>query len=109
MLSSRNRDAASVLRLLTEIKEQKPVIVLFHCSFQAHVFPLWTHWDTLKNKWNRLAYRLSFERRVAEGIEGKGVYRSYHLPYFTVRSEKLHVFLSGLREAKQNNPGDSAN
>ncbi len=97
ILSTADKDACRFHGLLRDFEEQRPVINVYSSSFLACSFPIYSRWDTFRKLWNRLCFRLSFKRRVGEGCEGKGVFRTYQLPYFQVRSEELRFFIEGVR------------
>jgi hypothetical protein len=98
ILTSSDKKTSNFLSILRDIKEHRPIINLYNSSFLACSFPIYSRWDRLKKLWNRLSFKFSFKRRVGEGCNGKGVFKSYQLPYFEIRSEKLHFFLNGLSQ-----------
>ncbi len=98
LLSTADKEACRFLGDLRDFEEQRPVIEVYNCSFWACSFPIYSRWDGFRKLWNRLSFRLSFNRRVGDGHEGKGVFTTYQLPYFEVRSEKLRIFLDGVRK-----------
>ena len=97
-LTASDKKTSNFLSILRDIKEHQPIINLYNSSFLACSFPIYSRWDRLKKLWNRLSFKFSFKRRVGEGCNGKGVFKSYQLPYFEIRSEKLHFFLNGLSQ-----------
>ncbi len=99
LLSASDKKTSNFLLILRDIKEQRPVINLYNNSFWACSFPIYSRWDRLKKLWNRLSFKFSFNRRVGDGCNGKGVFKSYQLPYFEIRSEKLQFFLNGLSQS----------
>ena len=104
VLSTADKQACLWLGALRDFEEQRPVINVYSDSFLARSFPIYSRWDGLRRLWNRLSFRLSFNRRVGEGHDGKGVFKTYQLPHFVIRSEKLRFFLKGVREE----PGGNA-
>jgi len=99
VLSTADRDAWGFLRSLRDFKEQRPEINLYNCGFLACSFSIYSRWDWIRRLWNKFSFQLRFEHRVGEGREGKGVFRTYQLPYFNIRSEKLQFFLQGVEKA----------
>jgi hypothetical protein len=93
VLSASDKKTSDFLSMLSDIKEQRPVINLFNSSFLSCSFPIYSRWDRLKKLWNRLSFKFRFTRRVGEGCNGKGVFKSYQLPYFEIRSEQLQFFM----------------
>ena len=98
LLSTADKDACRFLGGLRDFDEQRPVINVYSNSFLACSFPIYSRWDGFRKLWNRLSFRLSFKRRVGDGHDGKGVFKTYQLPYFVIRSEKLRFFLDGVRK-----------
>lgn len=92
-LSTRNNDADTFLSLLDDICLQRPKFMLFNGSYLARSFRIVGSFDRFKVAWNRLVFKFCFHRRVGNGIEGKGVFKLYHLPAFEILSEKLRFFL----------------
>ena len=99
LLSTSDKKTSDFLSMLRDIKEQRPVINLYNNLFSACSFPIYSRWDQLKKLWNRLSLKFRFERRVDEGCNGKGVFKSYQLPYFEIRSEQLQFFLNGISQS----------
>ncbi len=98
MLSTVDERACQMLGALRDFDEQRPVINVYSSSFLACSFPIYNRLDRFTKLWNRLSFRLSFKRRVGDGHDGKGVFKTYQLPYFEVRSEKLRFFIEGVRD-----------
>lgn len=98
LLSSVDKDACRLLECLREFDEQRPVIQVYHSSFLARSFPIHRRRGRFKSLWNWLSFRLSCRRRVGDGVDGKGVFKTYQLPYFKFPSEELRFFLDGVRE-----------
>ena len=105
LLSSSDKNSHSLLRLLRNFDEQRPAINLYNGSFLARSFPVYRRWDWLRKVWNSFSFRLAFKRRVGEGPEGKGVFKTYQLPYFVIRAEQLRFFLDSCR----NDPAHTGN
>jgi len=99
LLSTASCDLCRLLGILRDFHEQRPAIHVYSSCFLACSFPVYSRWDGLKKLWNRLSFRLSFQRRVGEGHEGKGVFKTYQLPRFVIRSEKLRFFLDGIAKS----------
>lgn len=97
MLSTADEPACRFLGALRDFDEQRPVINVYNSSFLACSFPIYSRWDGFRKLWNTLSFRLSFQRRVGDGHEGKGVFKTYQLPYFDVRSRQLRSFIEGVR------------
>lgn len=104
LLTASDKKTSNFLSILRDIKKQRPVINLYNSSFLACSFPIYSRWDRFKKLWNRLSFKFTFKSRVDEGFNGKGVFKSYQLPYFEIRSEKLHFFLN---EPSQSNIHDA--
>jgi hypothetical protein len=102
-LSTVDKDACQFLGALRSFKEQRPVINVYSSSFLACSFPIYSRWDGFRKLWNRLSFRLSFKRRVGDGHDGKGVFKTYQLPYFVIRSEKVRFFLDGVKKDPADN------
>lgn len=98
MLSTTDKEACRFLGGLRDFDEQRPVINVYSSSFLACSFPIYSRWDGFRKLWNALSFRLSFNRRVGEGCDGKGVFKTYELPYFVIRSEMLRFFMDGVRK-----------
>ena len=103
VLSTADRDVPLALAILRDFKEQRPVIGFFHGSFLACSFRIFSRWDWFKALWNRVSFRFRFERRMGEGHHGKGVFKSYQLPFFVIRSEKLRFFVEGAVKSRRKN------
>lgn len=103
LLSTADKEACRWLGGLRDFEEQTPVINVYNSSFLACSFPIYSRWDGFRKLWNRMSFRLSFERRVGAGHDGKGVFKVYQLPYFVIRSEKLRFFLEGAKKDAGNN------
>ena len=97
LLSTSDKKTSDILSMLRSIREQRPVINLYNASFLAHSFTIYSRWDRPKKMWNRLSLKFRFTRRVGEGYHGKGVFSSYQLPSFEIRSEQLQFFLTGAK------------
>jgi len=98
LLSPSDKKIFHFFSMISDIKKQRPVINLYNSSFLAYSFSIYSRWDWIKKLWNRLSFKFSFKRRMAEGLNGKGVFKYYQLPYFEIRSEKLQFFLDGLSQ-----------
>jgi hypothetical protein len=98
VMSSRDFENVQFMSHLTALSSQRPVIQLFSDSYLVWTIPICSRFDWMKTIWNRLAYRMSLKRRVGPGANGAGVFKTYSLPMFLIRSEKMNVFLSMLAE-----------
>lgn len=103
LLSTADKDACRFLGGLRDFDEQRPVVNVYSSSFLACSFPVYSRWDGFRNVWNSVSFRLSFKRRVGDGMHGKGVFKTYQLPYFVIRSEKLRFFLNGTENDRGGN------
>ena len=108
MLASDDGQACMFLGALRDIRDQRPVISVFNNSFLARSFPLYSRWDAVRRLWNGISFRLTFKRRVGEGYKGKGVFKTYQLPYFEIPSERLRFFVAGIRKGLPSSGGPAA-
>ena len=77
VLSSTDETACRLLCALRDITEQRPTICVFNNSFLVHSFALYSRWDKLRQSWNRISFRFAYHRRVGEGMNGRGVFKTY--------------------------------
>jgi hypothetical protein len=97
LLTSDDKEARLYLSALEDVRQQEPVLLLFNNSFHARSFPLYSHLEKYKVKWNLVANWKRKWRRVGEGFNGQGVYREYGLPRFPIHSRQLELFLDSIK------------
>lgn len=96
-VTSLDQRDTSLLSLLTDIRDQRPQLHLFNDSFHATTFPIWSRWDPIKRRWNKLSFKLEFKRRVGDGVQGQGVFQYIHLPRFRISADVLSQFLEMMK------------
>jgi len=95
-LSDEDPRALQLLRSLRDLKEQEPAFCLYANTFFVRCFPVCRRFDWFRRLWNRLCFRLMFQRKVGDGYDGKGVFKTYILPTFTDRRMQLETFVKSV-------------
>ena len=93
VLSSADSKEVGLLRLMHDPKDQEPAICVWNNAYLVRDFPIYRRCDRLRKLWNSLSIRLRWERRVGEGVEGKGVFKELTLPRFIDRPMHFDLFL----------------
>ena len=93
VLSTADDKDVELLRLMEEPKDQEPAICVRNNAYLLRHFSIYRRADRLRNLWNRLTFRMRWQRRVGEGREGKGVFKEVGLPRFANRPMHFELFL----------------
>ncbi len=72
---------------------QDPAICVWNSGFFVREFCIYRRGDRLRKMWNKLTFKLSWRRKVGEGVEGKGVFKEIALPRFIDRPMCFDFFL----------------
>jgi len=91
----------SLLAKAGTAKKHRPRLRVESQGYLVQELPLWGLFDSVKIRWNELAFRLNslFERQVGQNERGVPMVKSHEiLPTFTIASFQLECFLRYVRE-----------
>ncbi len=99
------KDFAPLTKTLNDIRLQDTTLNLYSQNYLAKSFRIGGLRDKIIIRWNRIAQKLRYQKKVGLSPEGCPVVKYYGFPVFYTLEDKLNLFLDSI---KHGNPNDTS-
>ena len=90
----------TILNWLNDIRQQNACLCLYSQNYLTKTFYLNNLPDRLRQKWNYISLKLSFQKKKGKNWEGGNIVKIHQLPIFHTLGDKIDSFIRYTQEQK---------